>query len=306
MNILVTGGSGFIGGTIARRLGRDENYGIVATGRSNCPANLGNHNIDYVKLNLEDPLPELDYDVCIHCAGLADDRSSNESLIASNITATENLLKHLKDCKIFIFISSASVYDFKKYPLAKEENADLQEDLSAYGRSKLLAEKVVQNSAIESIYIIRPRAVYGKFDRILLPRIQNRFKNGKITVPGDLQVKSSLTNVENIIDVVQHMLVEKKKGTSIYNVADNEQYTLRDVFTKIGSLKNRKVRIKQLPVSAVRALVRVCNYLKIPISFSQQSIDYITIESSLDTSKVRENFNVHLSHNFDGFIKFKD
>lgn len=302
MKVLVTGGSGFIGGTIARSLNLDKSYSVVATGRSECPDHISAHNIDYLSLNLNDPLPELDYDVCIHAAGLADDKSSDEEFITNNVRATENVLSQLTHCKLFIYISSSSVYDFKKYPLAKEEDASLEERLSAYGRSKLLAEKIVQNAAIESKYIIRPRAVYGSYDRILLPRIQNAFKKGKITVPGDLRVRTSLTNIENIIDVVHRILKEEKKGVSIYNVSDSQQYILRDVFSKIGSKESREVQFKQLPVGLVRSLVRVCDFLSIPISFSQQSIDYITLDSTIDTSKVSTDLKTDLEHSFDQFI----
>lgn len=306
MRILVTGGSGFIGGTIAQRLAQDKNHEVVATGRSNCPDHMRSQNIDYIKLNLIDQLPELPFDVCIHCAGLADDKSSYEELIANNVTATENLLKHLTHCKVFILISSASVYNFKKHPIAKEEDASLDNELSDYGRSKLLAENRVKKSSIESIYIARPRAVYGINDRILLPRIQNSFKNGKMTIPGDLRVKSSLTNVENILEFVQSTLLERKKGVSIYNIADSQQYVLRDVFTKVGLMENSQVRFKQLPIGLVRTIVSVCNTLRIPISFSQQSIDYITTDSTLDISKVRENLNVKLEYDLDRYIKNRD
>ena len=102
MKILVTGGSGFIGGTIARYLAEFENNTIVATGRSNCPSNISAHNIEYLKLSLNEPLPELEFDVCIHSAGLADDKSSNTELYVNNVLATENLIQHLKNCKLFI------------------------------------------------------------------------------------------------------------------------------------------------------------------------------------------------------------
>ena len=165
-----------------------------------------------------------------------------------------------------------------------------------------MAENAVQNAEIPSIYIIRPRAVYGEHDRILLPRIENSFKNGKMTIPGNLEVKSSLTNIQNILEVIHCALLEKKKAVSIYNVADSKLYILRDVFTKVGLLNNKKVKFKQVPVWLTRSLVIFCTHLKIPISFSQQSIEYITHESTLDTSKVKENLKVKLDCDFDEFV----
>lgn len=306
MKILVTGASGFIGGSIARRLAKEEHFSVVASGRTFTPENLKEENISYLQMDLNGPIPELDFDICIHAAGLADDNSTVDQLTLNNVTATQNLLNHLKGCKVFIFISSSSVYNFKKYPLAKEVDAKLEEELSAYGRSKLLAEKAVEASSIESIYILRPRAVYGQYDRTLLPRVEKRFRKGKIAVPGDLMVKSSLTNIENIIGVVKAVIDEGKKGVSVYNVADDQNYMLRTVFEKIGLRKYPEVKIKRLPIGLIRSIVGFLKFLRIPVSLSQQSIDYLTIDSRIDISNVKKNLNVSLEHNFDHFIRSKD
>lgn len=306
MKILVTGASGFIGGSIARRLAKEERFSVVASGRTFTPENLNEENISYLQMDLNGPIPELDFDICIHAAGLADDNSTVDQLTLNNVNATQNLLNHLKGCKVFIFISSSSVYNFKKYPLAKEVDAELEEELSAYGRSKLLAEKEVETSSIDSIYILRPRAVYGEHDRILLPRVENRFKNGKISIPGNLKVKSSLTNIENILEVVETAIRESKKGVSVYNVADDQEYILRDIFEKIGLQKYPEVKFKSIPVGLVRTIVGVCKFFGIPLKLSQQSIDYITIDSRIDISEVKEKLNVSLGNNFDHFIRSKD
>ncbi len=304
MKILVTGGSGFIGGTISRKLSENEKFKVFATGRKARPKNL-NDTIEYFQMDLNNSFSDLEFDICIHCAGLADDKSTNKDLILQNVIATENLIRRLKGCDLFIFVSSASVYDFKKNPLAKEENASLNNALSTYGRSKLLAEKVVQESSFTSSYILRPRAVYGDFDQTLFPKIAKGFKNGKFTVPGNLRVKSSLTNVNNLAEVVQLIVNNSKKGVHVYNVCDRINYELREVFTEIGQLKSKNIQFVELPIRLVRSIVFLCQLLKIPISFSQQSIDYISQPSTLDNSRVLKELNVDLAHNFSDFIQSK-
>ena len=189
--------------------------------------------------------------------------------------------------------------------MAKEENASLNNALSTYGRSKLLAEKVVQESSFTSSYILRPRAVYGDFDQTLFPKIAKGFKNGKFTVPGNLRVKSSLTNVNNLAEVVQLIVNNSKKGVHVYNVCDRINYELREVFTEIGQLKSKNIQFVELPIRLVRSIVFLCQLLKIPISFSQQSIDYISQPSTLDNSRVLKELNVDLAHNFSDFIQSK-
>lgn len=301
MRILVTGASGFIGGTIARQL--SKTFDVVGTGRSSCPSDFPSLGIEYLQLDLLQDLPQLDHEACIHCAGLADDQSTMEELMAHNVSATVNLIQGLSQCSIFIFISSSSVYDFKQYPEAKEEHATLSAHLSDYGRSKLLAEQAVLKAPFKSTCILRPRAVYGAGDRTLFPRIANRFKNGRISVPGDLRVLSSLTHVDNLVEVIQCALDKPMKGASIYNVADIQAYELRDVFRQIGLLKHPKVQIRSVPTHLVRWLVRVCKWLKIRIPLSSQSIDYITQTSTLNTTKLCESMEVEMKHGLEDYMR---
>ena len=112
MRILVTGASGFIGGRIAEALTANLHATITATGRSSTDRFEKTTGITYFTHDLTAGLPEQSCDACIHCAGLADDRATWEQYVANNLVATRNVLDAVKKCRVFVFISSASVYDF--------------------------------------------------------------------------------------------------------------------------------------------------------------------------------------------------
>lgn len=303
MKILVTGASGFIGGAITHHLSNNPNFQVVASGRSTMPENLSIDRISYLQMDLTGELPALNFDVCIHCAGLADDKSSKENLHLNNAEATQNLLKNLKGCKKIIFISSSSVYNFELFPFASEEYTHLSHPLSEYGKSKLIAEEYIINSGIESIYILRPRAVYGKGDRVLLPRILGSIKWNRFIVPGDLQVKTSLTNIQQLIEACDSAVGLKETGLFIFNVADDKEYNLKDVFIKIGKLKSDSIKITSVPVGLVRRILKICKALNIPVSFSEQTVDYLTKDSNLNVSKVKEILGLELNDGLDDFLK---
>src|SRR5687767_10631493 len=111
MKILVTGASGFIGGYVAMELAKIPGNQIIATGRSATNRFKDFRTIEYQKLDLTGNLPELPCDVCVHSAGLADDKSTHQQLEQANVLATSNLIRALKNCKCIVYISSASVYD---------------------------------------------------------------------------------------------------------------------------------------------------------------------------------------------------
>jgi len=74
----------------------------------------------------------LQCDICIHSAGLADDRSDKNLLYKNNIFATQNLINSIKGCQKFIFISSSSIYNFDDQIIKSEEDVDLSSHISEY------------------------------------------------------------------------------------------------------------------------------------------------------------------------------
>jgi nucleoside-diphosphate-sugar epimerase len=305
MKILVTGATGFIGGEVVTQLALNSNYQITATGRSKTNRYKHFNKVDFIQLDLSGNLPMLSYDACIHCAGLADDKAAAEDFTVNNMLATANLIHSLQDCNVFIYISSSSVYDFRDQSVKKEEDAKMSGRLSLYGSSKLSAEKVLQESQLQSVYIFRPRAVYGKNDRILLPRILKLLKRSFYIVPGNLKVMSSLTHIDNLTEAVEAVLSIAKPGLHIYNIADQQPYQLRDVFSRVGKLKsNLRIRFISLPIMFIRLVLFILKVFKIKSNMSSQAVDYLIYNSVLDTSKIAEELDT--ANNKDFYNDFVD
>jgi 2-alkyl-3-oxoalkanoate reductase len=299
MKILVTGASGFIGGKIVENLAKNTEYDVLATGRSSSTAKFGNYpNVTYFTQDLKNNLPFLSCDVCIHCAGLADDRSSDEQLTTNNVDATANLLAALEGCNLLIFISSASVYDFSDGVPKREEDADTNIPVSSYGKSKLAAEKLVIDAKVKSVYIIRPRAVYGPGDRVLLPRILRLIKGSSMIVPANLSKRTSLTHIENLYEAVHNALLQANPGTHIFNIADNATYDLNAVFGEILEKKAGKKLLIRIPAILIKALLIVNGLLGRKGQFTRQSYTYITEHSQLSIEKAQTHLRYTGSHKF--------
>jgi nucleoside-diphosphate-sugar epimerase len=289
MRILVTGASGFIGGEVAECLATNPNLNIIATGRSLTNRFDGFPNVEYIQVDLTKQIPSFECDVCIHCAGLADDRASEKEFMKNNVLATQQLITSISGCRKFIFISSSSVYDFSDGQPKKEEHALLQQKLSPYGKTKLIAEKYVSESGTDSVVVLRPRAVYGKNDRVLLPRIIKLLKGRLFFVPGNLEAITSLTHIGNLLETVIFFVFAASKGTHIYNVADASPYHLKTVFQKIGQDQTGcKIRFIHIPVCVIKKLVAFTRALGIKTAITQQSLNYLTLNSVTDTTKIQK------------------
>lgn len=285
MTILVTGASGFIGGNIVEVLAADGYHEIWATGRSFTNKFDQYSNVTYFQQDLSAAIPDQNCDVCIHCAGLADDKSSKEQFINHNVKVTENLLHAVRHCKLLIFISSASVYDFADGAVKFEQDACLDNHISLYGQSKLLAEKAVCASGIKSVYILRPRAVYGRGDRVLLPRILGLIKRDIMILPGKLSSKASMTFIGNLSEIVVKCLAQSAPGLHIFNVADKITYDVKTVFGEILKRKSGKKKFIVIPMPIVSFFVNVGSYLGVKGRLSKQALKYITEDSVISVEK---------------------
>lgn len=303
LNVFVSGASGFIGGAIARQLAQAHpDWTIIASGRSASKLSVAFPNITYLQGPLEAMRTPIRADVVVHCAGLADDRSSESELKLNNVQATANLLRCVQGCRCFVFISSSSVYDFKDGQPKSE--LDLPRDLSrisAYGRSKRLAEQLIEAAALPSVYILRPRAVYGPEDRVLQPRILRLLKGRCLFLPGRLAVNSSLTHIDNLIAAVSLAIGQSASGVHAYNVSDEEQYMLRQVFEAIARRNTDKaIRVIVLPMILLKGIARVGQILGAKLPFSQQSLNYLSQHAVLSTRKIQQELG------FQGFRSFWD
>jgi nucleoside-diphosphate-sugar epimerase len=101
----------------------------------------------------------------------SDDSGEWERYKRVNVDFTELLLTEAQKAGIgrFIYVSSNSVYDLNA-PVPTPEGANLKPG-SMYGRSKVMAEALVQQAQSDglSTTIVRPSVIYGPGDRYFTP-----------------------------------------------------------------------------------------------------------------------------------------
>ena len=164
MNILVTGGAGYIGGTFAYEALKNNHNVLALDNFSNSKPeqikklksifkkNFSFNEIDLsIQSNeLSECLREFKPDVVVHFAGLKSVGESQSNPIKywdNNVVSSINLLKAMaENCiKKLIFSSSATVYgDSKLQPIP--ETADIK-SMSVYGSTKIVIERMFSEAA---------------------------------------------------------------------------------------------------------------------------------------------------------------
>lgn len=166
MEILVTGGAGYIGTHLCLELLHSGYEVIVVDNFSNSSKenymNIGKitdkkittYNLDLLDAKkLEKVFDKNRIDAVIHLAGY---KSIEESITdplkyyENNISGTLNLLKVMKKYSVYnlVFSSSATVYgNFKKVPLVENEELN---PTNPYGRSKFFIEEILRDLCISN------------------------------------------------------------------------------------------------------------------------------------------------------------
>jgi nucleoside-diphosphate-sugar epimerase len=180
MHVLVTGGSGFIGGYLVDELlAHDHQVRVI----SRHPGQLtdGDGGLEICRGDITRPETlhgtMEDIDLVFHNAALAADFGPAERFRRVNVAGTEHVLDACRSAGVprLVYTSSAGVYGFPNSEAPITENSEPR-PMNAYQRSKLHAERLVlQQRNVEAV-AVRPPLVLGAGSpaaRLLLSRLEH-------------------------------------------------------------------------------------------------------------------------------------
>lgn len=297
MNILITGGTGFIGRHLIRELiGRGYHCTCLVRAKSNV-RELGElDNVEIVYGDIVDKrslrTSMQDVQVIFHLAGQVGEWGiPNRMFFAVNVDGTRNLLEVAKerDVKHFIFCSTPGVQG-KGYKNASENMP--YNPPYIYELTKAKAEKVLlafsEKQSSPQVTIIRPDFVYGPDDLRRLP-LYRAVKNKRLLLIGDGMSFLRPTFVE---DAAQGFCLLPNNPVSfgqIYNFAGPETLRVKDYFQTIAETLNVSFPKTRIPVIIARSLAILFENAshitgRAPI-LSISKIDFLTKDHGSDISK---------------------
>lgn len=269
MRILVTGAAGFIGSHLCEKLvslhhevvGIDNfnNYYDVKLKELNA-SDLEKAGVKIYKLNLNDDLKSVfktPFDHIYHLAaqpGISSDTSLND-YVTNNIYATQNLLesvlKYNADLKLFVNISTSSVYG----SVATVDEEVTPKPISFYGTTKLAAEQLVlglERTNKLKACSIRLYSVYGPRERpekLYTKLIDNLHNNQPFPLfEGSVKHERSFTFVGDIVDGLASIIgKETIVNGEIINLGTDVVNTTQEGITIVEEIMNKKLVIDHQP-----------------------------------------------------------
>jgi len=259
MKVLVTGGAGFIGCNLVRRLLKDgydvRVFDNFSTGKRENLSDL-NDKVEIFEGDLRDSSLILeassDVGIVFHEAALPSVIRSVKAPFTTNdvnVTGTLNLLEaaRINHVRRVIYASSSSVYgDSETLPKTEDMNPN---PLSPYAVSKLAGEYYMnvyhRLYGIETV-ILRYFNVYGPYQDPnseysgVIAKFIKAFKNDQsITLYGDGEQSRDFTYVD---DVVEANILTAKSPISgeVFNVAGGNRHTLNYMIEILKKIFNKK------------------------------------------------------------------
>ncbi len=266
MRILITGATGFLGyRTLERFVEDDRIEHIIASGRQLRTSHTVDHpKVHYVLGNLNDP----DYidkitqniDQIVHAAALSSPWGTPESFHQANVLPQQLLIDAAKKKNIrrFVYVSTPSLYFEPKDTFNIKESDPLPKKfINQYAATKRAAELLLEQSGIPFI-AIRPRALTGRGDTVIMPRLIRAYEEGRLKIIGTGKNIADLTSVSNVAEaLLLALFAEDKALNEIYNISNGAPVVLwdaiADVLTKLGHQPPQK----KVPYPVVKKIAQI-------------------------------------------------
>lgn len=214
LKALVTGGGGFLGGALARRL-IAEGHTVRSLARGDYPA-LAKAGAEVRRGDLSDAgavdAAVAGVDVVFHVGAKAGVWGPYEEYRLSNVVGTENVLASCRrhGVRKLVFTSSPSVVCGRDLENADESTPIPKTFAAHYPATKAAAERAVlaANGPELSTVALRPHLIWGPGDNHILPRLKAQAEKGALRKISGRPCLVDATYIDNAVDA--HMLAAER------------------------------------------------------------------------------------------------
>lgn len=285
MNVLVTGGAGFIGRWVTKKLLDDGHQVWIVDNLSNSSTknieeftyyeNFRHFTHEDIKEKgkLEQLFKEHQFDICYHLAAsinVQDSIDDPETTFANDTIATFYILELCKkyDTKL-VFMSTCMVYDRAEDESGIQE-VDQIKPASPYAGSKIAAENMVLSYFYAyglPVVVVRPFNTYGPFQKtggeggVVAIFIHNQLDGKALNIYGDGTQTRDLLYVEDCADFVVAAGYSDEVNGEIVNAGTGRDIAINDLALLIAKDSSKIQHVEHIhPQSEIPKLL--CNFEK--------------------------------------------
>lgn len=258
MNVLVTGGGGFLGSAICRQL-LLRGHKVTAFQRSDS-AELKELGASVIQGDISDSASVKralkGMDIVFHTAAKAGLSVRYDDFYRPNVVGTQNVIDACLENRIskLVFTSSPSVTHSDGDIEGGDETLPYAEKYnSPYPATKAISEQLVMAANSRELHTVslRPHLVWGPGDNHLLPQLLKRAQSGKLRLPGAEKLIDTVY-IDNAADA--HLLAMDKLipdpesvGGKTYFISNDDPRPQGDIIRGLLGAAGVEVQIESIP-----------------------------------------------------------
>ena len=261
MKAFVTGGTGFIGKRVIRKL-RDRGDQVVALVRD--PAKAGNLDAELIQGDLSsadairggmEGADAVFHIAAVYKVGIP--KKDQAAMEDANVAGTERILDAAKDAGVarVVYVSTGNVFGDTKGAVVDETYERNLADgfLSFYDETKYRSHQIVKEriAAGAPVVIVQPGAVYGPGDHSELGNLIDQMRTGKLKMKMFPKSRFNFVFVDDVADGI--ILAHDKGQIGESYLLGGEVAAMDDLFEKASALMGKKAPRMSLPPAMAKA-----------------------------------------------------
>jgi UDP-glucose 4-epimerase len=231
LNILLTGGMGFIGKNILESI--QDKYSVFAP--THAELDIMN------RFLLDDYIKKKQIDIIIHTAV-----GKGKTLFEDTLLMFGNIMSHMDKVEKIIFFGSGAEYSKKRNLIKVSEieiGGNIPED--SYGLAKLFSSELARSA--RNVVNLRLFGVFGKYEDYKIKFISNSMVKALLDI--DISIAQNVIfdylYIDDLVRIV-HYFIENDSDYSDYNITPTESISLIEITDIIRDVANKKVDVTVL------------------------------------------------------------
>ncbi|MFW5941338.1 MAG: NAD-dependent epimerase/dehydratase family protein [Chloroflexota bacterium] len=208
-----------------------------------------------------------------------------------NVEGTRYLLEaaHKHGVQKFVYCSTQGVHGHVENPPGNEESPIAPADYYQYTKHE--GEKVAHEFMEKgmNITILRPTAIYGPGDPGRWLMLFKHTANGRFLMFGNGKTTYHPVYIDNLVDAFELSVEREEARGQTYIIGDREYYPLRDLVKMVGEAQGKDVSIVRLPFwplwTAALLTEIVCAPFGIEPPLFRRRVDWFRQMRAFDISK---------------------
>lgn len=254
MKIFVTGGTGFVGSHLTRKLAEEHEVTVGGLEPESSVLELPEE-VERERIDVTDrvTLDFSGYDCVIHLVALSPLKQPPVPYEVVHVEGTENVVKQAEEDGVDTY--------FQMSALGANDDSSME-----YLRTKGEAEKIVEESELDW-RIFRPSTLFGEGGEFL--NFISRMTTPRITVLPGKNTAFQPLHVHDLVDMIVESLKEEHSGQK-FELGGPKRLSLGAIARKIDESRGRNLRVLGLPMPLFLAAMMVAEQLPlIPFGVDQ-------------------------------------